>query len=132
MTKKLTLKIGIGLTLLIGLIYFIDPAFQRSVTFDSYSAKYEWRLFNNSYCNSKTAGHCFTNETNRTNAEIELYLTLLEHVESSEQIEKKLKKVVKETYRFERTYSELTQTDEIRIDSLRKYRDEIFRKIMLK
>lgn len=132
MTKKSTLIIGLILTLIIGLIYFIDPAFERSVTFDSYSAKYEWRLFNNSYCNSKTAGHCFTNEINRTNAEIELYLMLLEHMDSNEQIEKKLKEVVKETYRFERTYSELTQTNEIRIDSLRKYKDEIFRKIMLK
>lgn len=132
MTKKSILVIVILLTISFGLIYFFDPAIERTVTFDGYSAKYEWRLFNNSYCNSKTGGHCFTNETNRTNAEIELYLTLLEHVDSNEQIEKKLKDVVKGTYRFERTYSELTQTGEIRIDSLRKYKDEIFRKIMLK
>lgn len=116
----------------LGVLYFIDPIFKREVTFDDYSAEYEWRLFNNSYCNTKTAGHCYTNETNRPNAEIKLCLTLLKHVDSNEQIEKKLKEVVTETYRFERTYSELTQTDEIRIDSLRKYKYEIFRKIMLK
>ena len=114
------------------MIYFIDPVFQRELRIGDYSTKYEWRIFNNSYCNYKTYDHCFTNQTNKLNAEIELYKNMLDNYDGEEKIENKLIEAVRNTYRFERTYSELTQTNEIKIDSLTKYKDKIFRKIYLK
>ena len=116
----------------IGTIYFIDPTFERKVTFDNYSVKYEWRFFNNSYCNSKTGGHCYTNETNKINAEIELYLQLLENYNGEEKIEQKLKEVVNKTYRFDMAYSELTETRIVEMDLLKKYKGIVFKKIVLK
>ena len=112
--------------------YFIDPTIEREVSFDKYSVKYEWRIFNNSFCNSKTEGHCFSNQTNKLNAEIELYRQLLDNCNDEEKIKQKLKVVVNNTYQFDMTYSELTKTRNVEIDSLKKYKDEIFRTIMLK
>ncbi len=129
--KKIII-ISILILLGLGTTYFIDPVFEREVRFDNYSVKYEWRIFNNSYCNSKTAGHCFTNQTNKLNAEIELYRQLLDNYNGEEKIKQKLKDVVNKTYRFDMTYSEITKTRNVEIDSLKKYKDEIFRKIMLK
>lgn len=119
---------------LIGLVtlYLFDPGFERNVSFDKYTVQYEWRIFNNSYCNSKTGGHCYMNETNKMNAEIELYRQLLGHYNGEEKIEQKLKEVVNKTYRFDMTYSELTKTRTVEIDSLKKYKDVVFRKIILK
>ena len=116
----------------LGMVYFIDPAFEREVTFDKYSAKYEWRIFNNSYCNFRTAGHCFTNQINKLNAEIEIYREILDNYNGEEKIERKLKDVVNKTYRFDMIYSELTKTRNVEIDSLKKYKDIVFRKIILK
>lgn len=123
-----TLVVLIG----IGLLFRYDPIFKNNVNFDRYYVEYEWRIFNNLYCNFKTYGHCYTNETNKINAEIELYKQLLDNFEKEEIIEKKLKEIVRTTYRFDRTYRELTNSKEIEIDSLKKYKDEIFRQIMLK
>lgn len=130
MILKLKIKIlTLSVLFLIGLLtlYLIDPAFKRKVTFDTYSVQYEWRIFNNSFCNSKTTDQCFTNKTNKVNAEIELYLKLTNHVEGNKQIENKLMELVQSTYRFDRRYIELTQTNTIQIDSIKKYKDKIFR-----
>ena len=116
----------------LGLIYRFDPVLTRKVNFEEYSVEYEWRIFNNLYCNFKTNGHSYSNETNKINAEIKLYRQLLEDFNGEERIEQKLKEIVKNTYRFHRTYSELTNSNEIQIDSLKKYKDEVFRQIILK
>jgi len=114
------------------IIYRFDPVIEREVSYENYSVKYDWRIFNNSYCNSKTAGHCYTNETNKTNAEIELYRQMLENYNGQENIKLKLIEVVNSTYRFNMIYSELTKTRRVEIDSLKKYKDIVFRKIILK
>lgn len=113
-------------------LYLIDPAFKREVVFTDYSVQYEWRIFNNSFCNSRSGGHCFTNEINKENAEIELFLILLNNAVGNKQIENKLKEVVRSTYRFDRMYNDLTRTNTIQIDSLKKYKDYIFRNTILK
>ena len=128
-------KILILLTIFfIGLIilYRFDPVFKRKVSFENYSVEYEWRLFNNSYCNSKTAGHCYTNETNNINAEIKMCRKMLDDFNGQENIKKKLIEIVNNTYRFNVSYYELTKTKNIKIDSLIKYKDEIFKIIILK
>jgi len=114
------------------IIYRFDPVIEREVSYENYSVKYDWRIFNNSYCNSKTASHCYTNETNKTNAEIELYRQMLENYNGQENIKLKLIEVVNSTYRFNMIYSELTKTRRVEIDSLKKYKDIVFRKIILK
>ncbi len=129
--KKIVIPIVMVL-LGLGLLFRFDPVFKRYVNFNKFSVEYEWRIFNNLYCNSKTFGHCYTNETNKTNAEIELYKQLLDNFNGDEIIEQKLKEIVRNTYRFDRTYLELTNSNEIKIDSLKKYKDEIFRQIILK
>lgn len=113
-------------------LFFTDPAFEREVTFDVYSVKYKWRMFDHSYCNFKSAGHCFSNETNKLNAEIELYRQLVDHCNGSGKIERKLKEVVNTTYRFDMTYSALTNSRRFEMDSLIKYKEQIFRPIILK
>ncbi|PCJ63616.1 MAG: hypothetical protein COA58_15885 [Bacteroidetes bacterium] len=116
----------------IGSLYLIDPAFEHKLSFENYAIKYDWRIFDNSYCNFKTGGHCFTNKTNKTNAEIELYRQLVVNYNGEEKIEQMLKEVVNKTYRFDMAYSELTKTRNVEIDSLKKYKELVFRKIMLK
>ena len=130
-TKKILILVTI---FLIGLItlYRFDPVFKRKVSFENYSVEYEWRLFNNSYCNSKTAGHCYTNDTNKINAEIKMCRKMLDDYKGQENIKKKLIEIVNNTYRFKFTYQELTKTRRIKIDSVIKYKDEIFKIIMLK
>lgn len=133
MKGRLKILILTGIILIVSvIIYRIDPVFKREVSFDKYSVKYEWRIFNNSYCNSKSAGHCFTNKVNRINAENELYIQLLDNYNGEEKIEQKLKEVVNKSYRYDMTYSDLTKTRNVEIDSLKKYKDIVFRKIMLK
>lgn len=110
--------------------YFFDPAFKREVIFEEYSVQYDWRIFNHSFCKSKNLELCSSNKTNKTNAEIELYLKLLSLADKNKQIENKLKEVVRSTYRFHRTYIELTRSDDIQIDSLRKYKNQIFKKVI--
>ena len=129
--KKIII-ISILILTVIGTAYFIDPVFESEVSFFNYSVKYEWRIFNNSYCNSKTAGHCYTNQTNKLNAEIELYRQLLDNYNGEIKIEQKLKDVVNKTYRFDRIYSELTKTRNVEIDSLQKYKDQVFKTLILK
>lgn len=130
--KKKILVLSILVLILTGLLYRFDPAIKREVNFDKFSFEYEWRIFNNLYCNSKTQGHCYTNETNKINAEIKLYRHLLDSFNGEPKIADKLREIVKTTYRFDRAYIELTNSNQIEIDSLKKYKDEIFRQIILK
>lgn len=133
MTDRWKILILIGIVLIVSVIlYRIDPVIKREVSFDKYSVKYKWRIFNNAHCNSKSAGHCLTNKVNRINAESELYKLMLENYNGDEKIEKKLKEVVNKSYRYDMTYSDLTKTRNVEIDSLKKYKDIVFRKIMLK
>lgn len=129
---KITIFISMLLLLGISAAYYFDPAFESEVKFDEFSTKYEWRIFNNSYCNSKTYGHCFTNEINKLNAEIELYRQLLENYNGEKLIESKLKKAINESVRFKTIYTEITNSKNIEIDSLKKIKDVIFAKIRLK
>lgn len=129
--NKLVIMIVI---LFFGLVamYWFDPPFKREVKFENFAVQYEWRVFNNLYCNSKTKGHCYTNEINKLNAEVELYRRLLDNYNGAEKIEAKLKDIVGSTYRFDRTYRDLTRSDKIEMDSLVKYKDKIFKQIELK
>lgn len=117
--------------LIIGL-YLFDPPLKRTIEFEGYKVEYEWRLFNNLYCNSKTAGHCHTNETNKINAEVKFYQQLLAGYNGQGKIKKKLIDAVGTTVRFRMRYIEITKSTPIKIDSLLKYKDEIFRPILLK
>ncbi len=114
------------------ILFFTDPVIEREVSFDLYSVKYEWRIFNNAYCNIKTAEHCFTNATNKTNAEGKLCLLLLQFMGDSKTAEVKLEQIVLGRIRFKNTYAELTKTNEIILDSLQKHKQEIFKTIRLK
>ena len=113
-------------------LYFYDPAFTRSVKFGKYEETYEWRVFNNSYCNFSTDGHCHTNETNQFNAEIRLARKLLNLAKSDHQISEKLIEIVKNKDWYFYTYSKLTRSEKVELDSLIKYREEVFRPLLLK
>ena len=128
------IKITITILLFLGLatLFIIDPVFSRNVKFADYSVDYEWRIFNNSYCNIKTSDHCFTNATNKANAEIRLYRKLIENYKGQKIIKEKLESVVKTTYIFGMTYSDLTRSSVVKFDSIVKYKDQIFMDIALK
>ncbi|KAA9331227.1 hypothetical protein [Adhaeribacter soli] len=131
MKRKRTF-IVIGLLVILISLFITDPVFNQIVKYYNQEVQYEWRIFNNLFCYLKTAGHCYTNEVNRTNAEIELYRRLLDNYNGQENIEKKLSQVVKSSYRFERTYTDLTNSQTVKMDSLLKYKDQIFAPIVLK
>jgi hypothetical protein len=118
--------------LIIAGLYFWDPVFHKTVKFADQTASYEWRLFNNSFCNRQTAGHCFDNETNKLNAEIQLYQTALENYKGQPEIRAEIKNAVKASDRFSHIYFEQTTSKEIIFDSIFKYKDAIFKTIELK
>ncbi|MFB9865647.1 hypothetical protein [Rufibacter immobilis] len=130
--KKKPTFIVLGLLVILISLFITDPAINRAVKYGDQEAQYDWRLFNNAFCNLKTAGHCFTNEVNRTNAEITLYRLLLDNYNGQEEVKKHLTQVVKSIYQFDRTYTELTNSQEVRMDSLLKYKDQVFAPIALK
>ena len=123
-----------SLVLISGLIalFIVDPEITKTISFGEYSADYEWRIFNNSFCNLKTDGHCYSNETNRINAELELYHKLIEDYKGQEEIKAKLEDVVKNTYRFNMTYREVVESSTVDINSIISNKDIIFRKIVIK
>ncbi|MDX1373188.1 MAG: hypothetical protein R3321_11990 [Nitrososphaeraceae archaeon] len=124
----------ISVSILAGIIslFIVDPAIVRELSFDQYTSEYEWHLFNNSFCNLQSSGHCHTNKTNKINAEVELWLQLLSNYRGEEKRKKKLKEVVNNSDYFHEKYYELTQSKTIEIDSLIKYKKEIFSRVVLK
>ena len=118
----------IALLLIAGLVclYIFDPPFTRTVEFGDYSVEYRWRIFNNFHQTLKTFGHCPTNEIERYTGEVTLYKKLIENYHGQEEIKEYLVEVVKTKYGFATTYLELTGNSEIDIDTIIKYKDEIF------
>lgn len=118
--------------LVVGGLFFFDPPIQRQISFGHFKATYEWRIFNNFQCNLRTSGHCYENDTNKINAEIELCRQLLDNYNGQEKMAAGLKSRVMSTPLLMHRYNELTKTNHLEFDSLQKYQDEIFNTIMLK
>ncbi|MGZ5243034.1 MAG: hypothetical protein ACXWW0_04100 [Bacteroidia bacterium] len=106
--------------------YFIDPVFKRKLVFDKHTVEYDWQVFNNSYCNYKTGGHCYTNDYSRWNAEYILAKTLIENYEGQESYKSKIFELVNERESMKFRYKKITRNTEMDIDSLIKYKEEIF------
>lgn len=129
--KKIIVSI-LAVLVSIGILFRFDPAFKRDLTFAGHTVEYDWRIFNSIYCNYISNDHCRDNNTNKLNAEIELCRYLLDNFNGDQRVEQKLKEIVSCTYRLDMAYGELPGSNEIKIDTLRKYKEQIFRPIRLK
>jgi hypothetical protein len=129
--RKALLAIIIVVLAFLGL-YIIDFPIQRTISFDSIEATYDWRLFDNLYCNSKSGGHCFTNGLNRANASLEIYRKLLEDYNGQPKVKEYIENSVSSTYRLHRIYIELTGSSEVNIDTIVNVKSELLKPIMLK
>ena len=132
MNFKIYASIFVGLIVTSIVLFIFDPAFTRTIKFDIHEVQYKWRLFDNEFCNLQTGGHCHTNYTNQFNAKVELYTKVIATYKDQEEIGIQLIKVIIQNPRLFQTFEELTNSKEIQIDSLVKYKDEIFKSILLK
>ncbi|WP_027420717.1 hypothetical protein [Crocinitomix catalasitica] len=130
MKNKYKIVTVLGMVL-IGL-YFYDPSFLRTLKFDKFEVDYNWRIFNNSYCNKKTHGHCATNDFNKINAEISLVKKLVENYDGQSNYKIKIEETVRNNGWLSIRYSKLTDDAEVNIDSLIKYKDEVFVNMWIK
>ena len=122
----------LGIILVSGILLFVfDPAFNRTEKFADFSTEYEWRIFNNAYCNWKTHGHCADNNLNKINAERKLWKTLAENYGGEKNIKEKLENVVLSHYQFHMTYTEHLKIVEINIDSIIKHKDDLFEQLFI-
>jgi hypothetical protein len=123
---KYLVLIIIALALVCLGFYFVDPIFKRKLVFDKHIVEYDWQVFNNSYCNYKTGGHCFTNNYNRWSAEISLATTLIDNYRGQESYKRKIFELVNGRNSLKYNYNRITNNSELNIDSLIKYQEEIF------
>ena len=79
-----------------------------------------------------TGDHCHTNSTNKFNAENWLYKKLLKSHGGDKQTIKKLIEVVTNENWYLNTYSNLTGSKKVELDSLIKYEEEVFKPVILK
>ena len=61
-----------------------------------------------------------------------MYINLLDHYKGEKETKQKLVDAITETHRLREAYIESTQTNDIRIDSIKKYKHKIFREVRLK
>ena len=129
--KKLILIIPIFIIVGTLFLFLFDPAFERTMKFENHKVEYDWHLFNNAYCSYRTYDHCADNEFNKYNAEIELLNKLCESYNGKKTIENRLIEAVNQLPMSKRIYSELTKSSELKVDSIIKYRNEIFQKMWI-
>ena len=129
--KKLILIIPIFIIIGTLVLFLFDPAFERELEFENHTVEYDWRIFNNDFCNYRTHDHCANNEFNKYNAEIELLLKLCESYNGQKTIENRLTEAVNQLPMSKRIYSELTNSSELKVDSIIKHRNEIFQKMWI-
>ena len=121
-----------GIVLISGIPLFVfDPGFNRTEKFADYSTEYEWRIFNNSYCNWKTHGHCADNNLNKLNAERRLWQTLAENYNGEKTVKEKLENIVLNNSQFHRTYTGYLKITKINVDSIVKHKDELFEQLYI-
>ena len=129
--KKLILIIPIFIIVGTLFLFLLDPAFERTMKFENHKVEYDWYVFNNAYCSYWTHDHCADNEFNKYNAEIELLNKLCESYNGKKTIENRLIEAVNQLPMSKRVYSELTKSSELKVDSIIKYRNEIFQKMWI-
>ncbi|AXT20270.1 hypothetical protein D7030_03910 [Flavobacteriaceae bacterium AU392] len=129
--RKLILFIPIFIITGTLLLFLFDPPFKCKLEFENHTIEYDWRIFNNDFCNYRTHDHCADNEFNKYNAEIELLNKLAESYDGQKVIENRLMEVVNQLPMYKRIYSNLTKSSELKVDSIIKYREEIFQRIWI-
>ena len=129
--KKLILIIPIFILIGILMLFLLDPAFKRELEFQNHTVEYDWRIFNNDFCNYRTHDHCADNEFNKYNAEIELLNKLTESYNGQKTIENRLIEAVNQLPMSKRIYTDLTNSSELQVDSIIKYQNEIFQKMWI-
>lgn len=118
----------IAIVLILGLVtlFIFDPVFTRKLEFADYSVDYKWRIFDNMYCKITARDHCWGNSTYKADAEIRLYRKLIDNYNRQKIIKEELERIVKTSYRFGMAYSDLTKGSVVDIDTIIKYKDQIF------
>ena len=122
-------KIGLLLLAIIAatlLFFYFDPAFERELRFKQFAVPYEFRIFDNMRCNLASRGHCITNELSLAGAENQLYLNMINNYKGDTVLADKLMHTVATTYRYHMTYTYLTSSSEVHIDSIYKYKEFLF------
>lgn len=113
-------------------LLIIEPSWIRTIPVGDKEIKYEYYLFDNRYCQYRSGGHCTSNGFNKHNAICAFAIHFLDNEPMNDLSGSVLKELIHLDPFIENRTHDKGDLSNINIDTICKYRYELFRPFFIK